>query len=76
MGHATTQREVEDFPSEQRAAVAFRWRLRKKLPSVDAVCGRPRLDHAAESCYLSVSTSNPPGRAPTGLGSRRRSKCK
>ncbi len=74
MGHATTQRKVEGFPGEQCVAAAFRWVLRRKLPPVHAVCGRQRLDHAAENCYPGVSTSNPPGRASTGPGSRRRSK--
>jgi len=74
MGHAPTRRTVEDIPSEQRAAAAFCWVLRRKLPPVHAVCGRQRLDHAAKNCYPRVSTSNPSGLAPTEPGSRRRSK--
>ncbi len=74
MGLARTQREVEGFPSEQRATAAFRGALRRKRPPIHRACSRPRLDHTAKNCYPSVSTSNPPGRISVEPGSRRRSK--
>ncbi len=74
MAHATTQREVEGFPSEQRATAAFRGALRRKCPPIQRVCSRPRLDHTTKNCYSSVSTSNPPDRISAEPGSRRRSK--
>jgi hypothetical protein len=74
MGHATTQRKVEDSSRDPRVAAAFRRVLRRERSRVHAVYDRRRLDHAEKNCYLDVSTFNPPGRASTERGSRRRSK--